>query len=293
MAINKKIIGIALATGLAGFVVGHNTGRNEAPSVNSVLHRPDHLPSSPLPAQTYYVCPMHPEVVSDEPGDCPICGMALVKKNGTHEAGHNHGDYPAVSVAPAVLHNLGVRTAQAVTGEMQRHIETIGKITRVDQSAKRIITPPINGQLVYIADKYEGDEVEQGELLFTLSSPELFELERRFQEAALAGDQASASAMFTELSQKGLNLEQISKLQTGETTEFPVEVYAQEQGYVFARRGQVGETVRTGFTVFNLGGNYRVVEVTAEIFERQWGWVEADQPARMSVRGLPGLFFEG
>lgn len=26
-----------------------------------------------------YVCPMHPEVTSDQPGDCPKCGMALVK----------------------------------------------------------------------------------------------------------------------------------------------------------------------------------------------------------------------
>lgn len=27
-----------------------------------------------------YTCPMHPEVQSDNPGSCPICGMALVKK---------------------------------------------------------------------------------------------------------------------------------------------------------------------------------------------------------------------
>jgi len=27
-----------------------------------------------------YVCPMHPEVTSDKPGDCPKCGMALVLK---------------------------------------------------------------------------------------------------------------------------------------------------------------------------------------------------------------------
>lgn len=27
-----------------------------------------------------YTCPMHPEVQSDKPGNCPKCGMALVKK---------------------------------------------------------------------------------------------------------------------------------------------------------------------------------------------------------------------
>ncbi|NIT36002.1 MAG: hypothetical protein GTN49_05795 [candidate division Zixibacteria bacterium] len=27
---------------------------------------------------TTYTCPMHPEVTSDEPGECPTCGMDLV-----------------------------------------------------------------------------------------------------------------------------------------------------------------------------------------------------------------------
>lgn len=27
-----------------------------------------------------YTCSMHPEVESDKPGDCPKCGMALIKK---------------------------------------------------------------------------------------------------------------------------------------------------------------------------------------------------------------------
>jgi Cu+-exporting ATPase len=33
---------------------------------------------APAPAPgTRYTCPMHPEIVRDAPGSCPICGMAL------------------------------------------------------------------------------------------------------------------------------------------------------------------------------------------------------------------------
>ncbi|MBZ0208196.1 MAG: hypothetical protein K8F92_00880, partial [Hyphomicrobium sp.] len=37
-----------------------------------------------------YTCPMHPEVVSKEPGTCPKCGMTLVPRGAAmdHAAGH-------------------------------------------------------------------------------------------------------------------------------------------------------------------------------------------------------------
>jgi len=34
----------------------------------------------PMPAGTQYTCPMHPEIVQEGPGDCPVCGMALEPK---------------------------------------------------------------------------------------------------------------------------------------------------------------------------------------------------------------------
>jgi FtsP/CotA-like multicopper oxidase with cupredoxin domain len=48
-----------------------------------------------------YVCPMHPEVVSDEPGHCPKCGMKLLPRDmvgemaGEHD--HHHDSAPADS----------------------------------------------------------------------------------------------------------------------------------------------------------------------------------------------------
>lgn len=39
------------------------------------------LPSERSKAAIQYTCPMHPEVVRDEPGKCPKCGMTLVQKH--------------------------------------------------------------------------------------------------------------------------------------------------------------------------------------------------------------------
>ena len=44
----------------------------------------------PAPAGATYTCPMHPEVVRDAPGSCPICGMALEPTIVTAEEGPNH-----------------------------------------------------------------------------------------------------------------------------------------------------------------------------------------------------------
>jgi Cu+-exporting ATPase len=41
-------------------------------------------------AATIWTCPMHPEVRSEAPGSCPICGMALEPLEPSADAGENH-----------------------------------------------------------------------------------------------------------------------------------------------------------------------------------------------------------
>jgi FtsP/CotA-like multicopper oxidase with cupredoxin domain len=66
-----------------------------------VIEEPGHCPQCGMklmPAATTYTCPMHPEVVSEEQGRCPECGMKLLPSQlvaaaGSHGHGHHdHGD---------------------------------------------------------------------------------------------------------------------------------------------------------------------------------------------------------
>ena len=36
--------------------------------------------------QEIYTCPMHPQIIRNQPGKCPICGMELVKKEANAKA---------------------------------------------------------------------------------------------------------------------------------------------------------------------------------------------------------------
>lgn len=53
--------------------------QGQAPHGHKGAHEA-HGSAATAPAQQWYTCPMHPEVTSDQPGQCPSCGMKLVLK---------------------------------------------------------------------------------------------------------------------------------------------------------------------------------------------------------------------
>src|SRR6187200_2240199 len=58
----------------------HNSQPTEGRALDPVT--PEQV-SEPVVEGATYVCPMHPEIVRDAPGSCPICGMALEPRSVT------------------------------------------------------------------------------------------------------------------------------------------------------------------------------------------------------------------
>ena len=74
--------------------------------------RPDQ-PVNTAPAEVQYTCPMHPEILRDAPGACPLCGMALEPMEPTDGPNHELVDFTrrmwisVAAAAPLIVLTMG------------------------------------------------------------------------------------------------------------------------------------------------------------------------------------------
>lgn len=69
---NKYLFAVILIAGLIITGLSINQLYSQIPENNSLKQ-----------VSVKYTCPMHPEIIKDKPGKCPICGMTLVEKKET------------------------------------------------------------------------------------------------------------------------------------------------------------------------------------------------------------------
>lgn len=75
----------------------------------------------------FYTCPMHPEIHTHEPGNCPICGMALVKVSGSQEK-KTESTGPALQPTDFQLANAGIGRLTVERKDIEISIPVSGRL---------------------------------------------------------------------------------------------------------------------------------------------------------------------
>ncbi len=276
----------------------------------------------------YWTCPMHPQVRLGEAGNCPICGMKLVKRQQEPEAASagerevlywydpmrpdvrfdapgkspfmdmqlvpKYADEAAahlVEIDPRMVQNLGMRTATVELGTLSPRIDSVGRVI-VDERRLTAVEARAPGWVERLHVRAEGDPVRRGQLLAEIYAPELLAAQEEFVVALEVGERRLVEAARDRLLLFGVSEAQIDALAASRRPKRRIEVYAPVGGYVTELAVREGAQVAPGTPLFRLADLSRVW-VTADVTEAQADRVAAGQHVEVRLPAIPGRTFDG
>ena len=233
----------------------------------------------------YWVAPMDPNYRRDKPGKSPM-GMDLIP----YYADSNDSG-SGVTISPAVIQNLGVRTKKAELTRLWRGIDTVGYVD-YDESKVSHIHLRTEGWIEKLAIKSEGERVKKGDFLFEVYSPKLVNAQEELLTALTSGNKGLIRATKERLAALGISDNQIKQLEKAKKIKQRIAIYATQDGVVSSLPVREGMFVKPSQQVMTLG-DLSSVWLLAEIYERQSQWVEEGQSAEVSLSYIPGEAWQG
>ncbi|MFV0367031.1 MAG: efflux RND transporter periplasmic adaptor subunit [Hyphomicrobiaceae bacterium] len=238
-----------------------------------------------------WTCPMHPHYIASEFGQCPICGMDLVKLETGEGSGADAsaGGAPgrtSIVVAPEMLQTMGVRLAKAEKTNFGRIVRSFG-IVADDERLQTELTARLEGWIEDLQIRAVGDQVKKGDLLFTLFAPEFAVSQRDYLDALKSSDRTRITSIKTRLAAFGMQDRAIDEMvRLGRVMEH-VPFYADRDGTVATIDLRPGSYVKRG-TLLTRIQDYSQVWLMVSVSEKDLGFISPGTPARITFPNLPG-----
>ena len=281
-----------------------------------------------------WTCGMHPMVITKEPGLCPICNMELIPKRDTPGAkGSSEREivywkapmdpmeiYNApgkskmgmdlvpvykdeiiggvdVSIDPVTVQNMGLRTQVAKNSPLVSTIRTYGHITP-DETRTAEISPKVNGWIETLYVDYTGSQVQKGDPLLEIYSPELLSAQeeylslfRRLGNRGGRENEMLESARLR-LQYFDVGTEEIKALEASGKVKKTVLIRSPFTGVVTFKSAVQGSFVKSGTKLFTIA-DLSKIWVEAHIYEYELDRIKTGQDVTMVLPYLPGETYEG
>ena len=304
------LVALMVAVAIASIVHVYGPSPNPAQA-------PENSASSGATVATRYHCPMHPQIVRDRPGECPICGMTLVPIESARP-GHDAGAHALAALAPVQLtperiQLAGVKTAPVVMRRLSGDLAAAGMVAENERGLAAINTRFAGWiQDLFVAET--GRRVTKGQALATIYSPDVLSAEQEFltarRWAAPPSSPGSADAPagaphahetltagMADDARKRLDLlgvapQEIDEIARTGQARHAVTIRSPANGTVIRRGAVAGGYVQPGSELFAIA-DLSTVWFIAEVYEHDMARVRVGQPARIELVGLPGRAVKG
>ncbi|MFZ1547498.1 MAG: efflux RND transporter periplasmic adaptor subunit, partial [Candidatus Nitrotoga sp.] len=131
-----------------------------------------------------WICPMHPEIIQNHPGNCPICGMDLVQSKNSATHNHDHG----IHVDTATIQKLGVRLEKIKSAPFSQEIRTYGNVI-VDGNSLYNVHTKVDGWIRKLNINSVGQKIRKGQVIYEIYSPDLIAQQKDYLRYMVRRDQ--------------------------------------------------------------------------------------------------------
>ncbi len=265
--------------------------------LNALLRKPTPQPASTLiqtPKKQLFQCPMHPQIVQDHGGTCPICGMDLVPVEGESHTAHSVPGLAEVQIDAQRQQLIGLRTEKVSEGALGDELRASGRVV-ADETRVRKVSVKVEGYVEKLFVDFTGQPVAKGQALLSLYSPDFVSAQQEYVLAlktrkALEGGLLKDSGQDLAASAKRRLLlwdvppEVLDRLEQGGEVQKSLTLRSPISGVVTTKTVVQGQRVSPAEALYEIT-DLSHVWIVGDIYEPELPRVKVGQGAEMNLAG--------